>query len=94
MSRRAVIALMIGFFVVIVGIDILLAINAKTGDTYSEVIRHLWWQAPFIGAVIVGGMGVLAGHWLKTRDRRAAPLLALGFAILFAVAFLAGQWFW
>lgn len=44
-------------------IDIVLAVNKKKGDTYSEVLREAGkkWQ-PLI-MLMCFGMGLLAGHW-------------------------------
>jgi len=50
-------------FLAVIAIDIGLALNARKGDTYSEVIRE--WARRRI-AVVIGisfGMGLLAGHW-------------------------------
>lgn len=51
------------FPAVFIIIDIILAVNKRKGDTYSEVIRAAGkkWQ-PLI-MMMCFGFGLLAGHW-------------------------------
>lgn len=50
-------------FVVIIGFDVLLAVDSEVGNTYSERIRHWtnsWW---WLGHLIAAGCGLLIWHW-------------------------------
>lgn len=82
-----------------VGVDVWLALNSTSGDTYSEIIRQLWWQAPVVGFGFVVFFGVLSGHWFKPKPgSRRRPRWIIFFAGLAAVvtffAFLAGAFWW
>jgi hypothetical protein len=79
---------------VFVAIDFGLHLNDTDGDTYSEIIRQLWWQIPILGIAIVGMFGVLAGHWFKPKKGKVSLVLALIAGVLFTIAFLAGQLWW
>lgn len=54
---------MITVFVVIIGVDIILAQNKLEGDTFSEIIREKNKKWAPLGYMIVFGMGLLTGHW-------------------------------
>lgn len=54
---------MIASALVIIGVDIMLALNKHKGDTFSSILRQA--GRDWIGLVMlmVFGMGLLAGHW-------------------------------
>ncbi|MDX1554918.1 MAG: hypothetical protein R3212_02725 [Xanthomonadales bacterium] len=47
----------------VIGLDVLLAVNKRKGDTYSEVIRSAAQKWLPLSLLIVFSMGLLAGHW-------------------------------
>jgi hypothetical protein len=49
-----------GIFIVI---DIILAINKRKGDTYSEVMRAIGLKWLPVVMFVCFGFGLLAGHW-------------------------------
>jgi hypothetical protein len=55
--------IMLGFFAVVVGVDVVLAVNNRKGDTYSEVIRQAGRKWTPVIVMMGFGMGLLAGHW-------------------------------
>jgi len=57
------IILMVAFFVIVVGVDVILLLNKKQGDTYSEVIRAAGKKWIAVIMMTTFGMGLLAGHW-------------------------------
>lgn len=63
MSNTVTLAIMLAGFVILVGFDIWFAIDARSGNTYSENIRkwgRMWPPVRLIGAFI---FGLLAGHF-------------------------------
>jgi hypothetical protein len=63
MSTEVVTIIIIGLILGIIGFDIYLALDKKSGNTFSAVIRNAgkkW--APLI-MMVTFGMGLLAGHW-------------------------------
>ena len=96
-SRKFSIAFMLVAMAVIIGVDIVLAVTGPPGDTYSEIIRHAWWQAPLFGLSIVAGLGVVSGHWFKTKDGKfgwKTVGIAGGLSLLFFIGMLAGARWW
>ena len=62
-SPTYAVVLTVAVFAAVVVIDIVLALNRRKGDTYSEVLRSAgkrWW--PF-ALIIAFAMGLLCGHW-------------------------------
>lgn len=57
------VAIMIGLPLLYVAIDIGLALNRKTGDTYSEIIRAAARRFLPLALMIAFGFGLLCGHW-------------------------------
>lgn len=53
----------VGVFTVIIGVDIVLAVNKKSGDTISEVIRNSARKWPIFYVLWGLFWGVLLGHW-------------------------------
>jgi len=51
------------FPVVFIAIDIVLALNKRKGDTYSEVFRKAGKRWMPLIMLMCFGMGLLAGHW-------------------------------
>ena len=54
---------MIVLAVLVIGIDIVLAVNKNKGDTYSEALRAAGKKWIAVVILISFGMGLLAGHW-------------------------------
>lgn len=73
---------MVSVFVVIVGFDIVLAVNATKGDTFSEIIRDFSYRL----AAIPWGTGLVMGHWFwsgnRVRKRWAWPAAFASLALL------------
>ena len=63
MSMELVIAIMLGMPAVYILVDILLALNKREGDTYSEIIRASSKKFMPLSLLIVFGFGLLTGHW-------------------------------
>ena len=68
---------------IIVGIDIVFALNKHPGDTFSEIIVRV----SQMHAVFPLAVGVIAGHWALTLGSPRLPgglfvLLALGLVVL------------
>jgi hypothetical protein len=62
MSPVAVAWIMAGAFVALVGLDVLLAVDGRPENTYSERLRALGKAWPAARLLIAFGMGLLAGH--------------------------------
>lgn len=85
MSARSVAVVMLAALAVLIGVDIWLATDGVTGNTFSELIAAASWRL----SVIPVGVGVLAGHWFWPGRRlpgsslgTAAGLLAVGVGCL------------
>lgn len=48
---------------VFIAIDIVLAVNKRKGDTYSEILREAGKKWTPLIMIMCFGMGLLAGHW-------------------------------
>ena len=46
-----------------IGIDIYLAVDATTGNTYSEILRNFDKRNGWFGLSLAWGFGLLIGHW-------------------------------
>lgn len=57
------IIIMTAFPVVFIIIDIILALNKRKGDTYSEVLRKAGKRWIPLIMMFCFGFGLLAGHW-------------------------------
>lgn len=64
MTPNIITAIIMGVFVVsFIGIDIYLAVDKVSGNTYSERLR-VWARAwPPLRLMVAFGMGLLCGHW-------------------------------
>jgi hypothetical protein len=54
---------MLGLPIIYIAIDIILAVNKRKGDTYSEIIRAAGKKFAPLAMMISFGFGLLAGHW-------------------------------
>lgn len=63
MSIAATKALVIMVVLILVAFDILLAVDRREGNTYSEVIREWFWRFEPLYYGVAFGLGVLMGHW-------------------------------
>jgi len=54
---------MIGLPLIFIAIDIVLAVNKRKGDTYSEVLRAAGRRWIPLIMIMCFGFGLLAGHW-------------------------------
>ena len=63
MTAGATKALVILVTVILIAFDIILAVDRREGNTYSEVIREWFWRFEPLYYAVAFGMGVLMGHW-------------------------------
>lgn len=62
-SKEFAIIFMIVAFVIIIGVDVALAVNRSSGDTFSEVLRQVGRECVALIICVAFGMGLLAGHF-------------------------------
>lgn len=63
MTPTVVTIIMAAVTTLIIGLDVYLALDGTSGNTYSERLRA-WGKAwPPTRAIVVFGFGLLAGHW-------------------------------
>lgn len=63
MSPAATVVVMVVAFLGLVGLDVYLALDGRTENTYSERLRAMGKVWPATRLLITFGMGLLAGHW-------------------------------
>jgi hypothetical protein len=66
MSTTATTVIMAVFVVAFIGIDIWLAVDKVSGNTYSERMRAWAKVWPPLRLMVAFGMGLLCGHWWWT----------------------------
>lgn len=53
----------VGVIALIIGVDIVWAVNKRDGDTISEVLRSAGWRWMPLIILFCFGFGLLCGHW-------------------------------
>lgn len=61
--QTAVILVMLGMPLIYIVIDIVLALNGRDGDTYSEILRKWFKGMIWLYGLVAFAMGVILGHW-------------------------------
>lgn len=62
MSPTATVVVMVAAFLALVGLDVWLALDGRTENTYSERLRAMGKAWPATRLLLSFGMGLLAGH--------------------------------
>ena len=62
-SVQYVVLFMVSAFVIIIVVDIILALDGRSGNTYSEIIRRAGARWKPLIFMLIFGMGLLTGHW-------------------------------